>query len=162
VSGVDRERREHREDLIQELLAQLDLAGRAVFVAHDPDVIRSEALPDVHECLRMECLELQDPVPDPLQDLRRGQPVGRGHRVARRDLLLEPGDPHLEELVEVLGEDREESGPLQQRVAVVLRLEQHPAVELEPRQLAVDVRHAGRHARRCPAGRRRAQGGHVS
>ena len=57
-----------------------------------------------------------------------------------RDLLLEPGDADLEELVEVAGEDGQEAHPLQQRVALVLRLEQDARVELEPRQLAVDVR----------------------
>ena len=91
-------------------------------------------------------LELEHPVPDALQDLGGRHAVGRWPGVARGDLLLEAGDAHLEELVQVAGEDGQEPGPLEQRVALVLRLVEHPRVELQPRQLAVDVRQAARHA----------------
>ena len=64
--------------------------------------------------------------------------VGRGLRGTELQQLLEPGDPDLEELVEVRGADAQEPQPLEQRHARVLRLGQHPGVELQRRQLAVD------------------------
>jgi hypothetical protein len=49
-----------------------------------------------------------------VQELLRGGPaVGAGGGHTRRHLVLQAGDPHLEELVEVLGEDGQELGPLQ-------------------------------------------------
>src|SRR3546814_15759486 len=47
--------------------------------------------------------------------------------------------PHLEELVEVLAEDGEELGPLEQRHLGVLGQRQDPGVEVEPGELAVQV-----------------------
>ena len=66
-------------------------------------------------------------------------PSGVRSLEAGRDLLLEAGDPHLEELVEVAAEDAEELEPLEQRRPGVERLVQHAAVELEPGELAIDV-----------------------
>ena len=54
------------------------------------------------------------------------------------DLLLEPGDAHLEELIEVRADDAEELHPLQQRVLRIQRLVQHALVELQPAQFAID------------------------
>ena len=51
---------------------------------------------------------------------------------------LQPGDPDHVELVEVGGEDRQELGPLQQRLAGVLGEREHAGVEVEPGQLAVE------------------------
>ena len=82
----------------------------------------------------------QQPRPDRVECLRGAQAVGRRARVACRDLLLQAGDADLEELVEVAGEDGQEAHALEQRVALVDGLVQHAVVELEPRQLAVDVR----------------------
>ena len=77
------------------------------------------------------------------QRLSRGQPVGRGALVSRPDPLLQVRHPDHEELVQVRAEDRQELDALQQRKRRILGLLQHAAVEIEPRQLAVDhpVRH---------------------
>ena len=58
-------------------------------------------------------------------------------RQAGVELLHEARDPHLEELVEVLAEDGEELGPLEQRQVRVLGQGEHAVVEVEPRELAV-------------------------
>ena len=96
---------------------------------------------------------------DELQDARpgRGELLG-GRPAVRRQrrrsgvhLLAQAGDADLEELVEVAGEDRQELDPLEQRVALVAGLEQDARVELEPRQLAVEVRASGRPAAPAPA-----------
>ena len=53
--------------------------------------------------------------------------------------LLQARDADLEELVEVARGDAEELQPLEQRHGLVERLREHALVELEQRQLAVDV-----------------------
>ena len=80
-----------------------------------------------------------------LRERLRGAPsVGRELRVARLDLLLEAGDADLEELVEVDREDRQEADPLEERVALVARLVQDACIEVEPGELAIDVRNGRR------------------
>ena len=76
---------------------------------------------------------------DGRQLLVGGPAVGRAGDLAGLDLLAQAGDPDLEELVEVAREDGQELDPLEQRVALVARLVQDARVELEPRQLAVEV-----------------------
>ena len=53
--------------------------------------------------------------------------------------LQESGDPHLEELVEDIGDDPEKAHALQQGIAPVARFFEDPAVEIQPGELAVDV-----------------------
>ncbi len=121
VRRVDRERRQDREDLVQEALAQLQPPFRAFLVRHDADVLLRELVAHLEVRPRVGRLELQHPVPDLLQHLGGGQAVGRRPGVTRGDLLLEARDADLEELVEVAGEDGQEAGALQQRVPLVLR-----------------------------------------
>ena len=64
--------------------------------------------------------ELFDPRPDHRQLLAGPQAVDRAGAHAGGHLVLERGHPDLVELVEQLGEDGEELGPLEQRHAVVL------------------------------------------
>ena len=64
-------------------------------------------------------------------------PSGRLGADAGGDLLLQPGDAHLDELVEVGREDREELRPLEQRALGVLGEGEHPGVEVEPGELPV-------------------------
>ena len=59
------------------------------------------------------------------------------------DLLLQAADALHEELVEVRGRDGEELHALEQRLALVLGLVQHAAVEREPGELAVEVQLRG-------------------
>src|SRR5262249_57053206 len=78
------------------------------------------------------------------ESLGRRQPVGAGGRLPIVHAALEFGDPHHEELVEVRADDGEKLHALEERDRVVLRLLEHPAVELEPGELAGDE--PGRHA----------------
>ena len=64
--------------------------------------------------------------------------VGGGLAEAGGHLVLQAGDPDLEELVEVLAEDGQELGPLEQGLAAIGGQRQHPGVEVEPGQLTVD------------------------
>ena len=88
----------------------------------------------------------------------------RAHAVGRKvlglevlvELGLQAGHADLEELVQVRGADRHEPEPVEQRVGGVARFLEHPLVEVEPAQLAVDEQ-AG--VERRSGGGRRHRGG---
>ncbi len=139
VAGVHRQGRQDGEDLVQEAAPQLEAPFLALGVRDDADVVGEELGVDAGEGRRMRRHERQDLVADGVQGLGGGQPVGGRIGTAGRQLLLQAGHADLEELVEVVGEDGQEARSLQQRVAGVGGLEQDARVELQPRQLAVDV-----------------------
>ncbi|MCC2653696.1 MAG: hypothetical protein K0Q60_3862 [Microvirga sp.] len=66
------------------------------------------------------------------------EPVLRYGRHAGADLTSQARDADHEELVQVLGRDRQEAQLLQERMVAVGGLLQHPPVELQPGQLAID------------------------
>ncbi len=68
----------------------------------------------------------------------RREAVRRARAEAELCLAEETGDPHLEELVEVRGEDRAELDPLEQRDGLVTGQLEHAGVEVEQRQLAIE------------------------
>ena len=57
----------------------------------------------------------------------------------RARLPGEPGDADHHEFVEVAARDRQEAQPFEQRIARVLGLREHAAVERQPAQLAVEI-----------------------
>jgi hypothetical protein len=79
--------------------------------------------------------------PDRRQLLARRLAVRRQFADVARQLLAQAADPLHEELVEVAVEDGDEAQALEQRRRGVGRDRQHAAVELEPRQLAIEQRH---------------------
>ena len=68
------------------------------------------------------------------------QPVRRRAREPGGQLVLEPRHPYLEELVQVAREYGQELRSLEERLLVPFGQSEHPAVELEPGELSVDVR----------------------
>jgi hypothetical protein len=84
--------------------------------------------------------QLVDAGADRAELLGCGAPVRGALAAGGGDLVQQPRDADLEELVEVRGEDGQELGALQQRVALVASLVEHARVEVEPRELAVQVR----------------------
>jgi hypothetical protein len=103
-----------------------------------------------------------DQLADPRQRLMRLQTVGTGLFTGEGDLLLQAGDADFKEFIEVAGEDQQELQAFQQRIGLVQRLFQHADVELQLRELAVDVqaaviqaRNGNRRHRRSRFGRRR-------
>ena len=139
VRRVDRERREHRVHVLLERALQLHAVGAVEVVpVEEPDARLLEAGPDVlRERGRLALDQGADLLADDANRLERVEAVGRAGTQAGRELLLEPGDAHLEELVEVRGEDGQELGALEQRPGRVLGEREHAGVEVEPRQLAV-------------------------
>ena len=129
VARVDGERREHREDpLLERLDEELLVVVVEVVPARQPDAVGGQR---GHDLVEEEALLALDERLDPLAHLEEllagGAPVGRGGAEPGRHLLLQAGHPHLEELVEVLAEDGEELGPLEQRHGVVGRPGRAPA-----------------------------------
>ena len=51
---------------------------------------------------------------------------------------MKSGDPDHKELIEVAGEDRQKLHPFQQGFGRIQRLLEHPEVETDPAELAVD------------------------
>ena len=140
VGGVDRQRREHREDpVLEQPLARLLLLAVEV---GPPDELDALLRPARHQLLAEQArvpLHLVAGLgPDALQDVARHQAGGRPDGDVGGDPALEAGHADHEELVEVAGEDRREAHPLEQRQVGVLGLAQHPAAVGEPGQLAVE------------------------
>ncbi len=74
---------------------------------------------------------------DRLQLFGRRPALLRGFIDRLHDLLVQTGDADGIEFVKVRRRDGQETGALEQRMARILRLLEHPAVELQPRQLTV-------------------------
>ena len=138
-AGIDGDRRQDREDVRHEQALQpAALARRA-----GPSARRCGCRPSASFVLEVAPAgllvgdEAGGEAVDGAQLLGRRQAVLRQRLHAGRDLAVDAGDAHHVELVEVGGRDRQEAQALQQRMALVLRLLEHAAVELQPGQLAV-------------------------
>ena len=139
---VHRQRREHREDLGGEFLPDVrDVLGGEVLRGGDQrDPALRERRDDIlGQDVAVLLLQLAHEGHDGRELFFRRHAVVGELADLGGDLLPEARDPHLEELVQVGAEDREELDPLEQRGAGILRLVEHPAVELEPGQLPIDV-----------------------
>ena len=139
MRGVARDGGEHREDLAHEVL--FDIRSVGVFelrlVEHDDPIapqLGHQSLPAVLLAVHQR----------PGTDRDRRELLRRGHAVLARDrdaglhLAVQPGDPHHVELVEVGRGDGEEPHPFEQGHARIPGFLEHPLVEREPGDLAVD------------------------
>ena len=140
VGRIDRERRQHGEELAVELLGEVaPLAPPQLVPAHDLQPVLAQG----REQVVVEQPPLARHHRPHLGVDRRELLLGRAVRArgelahVARQLLLQSAHPLHEELVEVGVEDGDELQPLEQRVRRVLGLVQHPGVELQPRELAV-------------------------
>ena len=137
---VDRERREHGEDALTEpLLQQLTIGLGELVPMHETDALlleRGQQVTDDEGTGTL--LQRVDLLADRRELLRGAHAVGGHRRDAGVDLLLEARDPDLEELVEVLTEDRDELDALEQWTGRILGEREHPRIELQPGELAVD------------------------
>ena len=154
---IEADRGDDRRDLVTEVATHPGLElDRPVATANEADLVLGQ-LRQQHliedRVLPVHLLVHQ--LGNPCQRLMRLQAVGTRLLAGEGNLLLQAGDTDLEEFVEVAGEDQQELQPLQ-RVGLVQRLLQHADVELQLRQLAVNVqaaviqvRHRGRNRDRC-------------
>ena len=140
VAGVDGQRGEHGEDLALEDLDEVRRGRRRRARTSPTKRTPASARPGTMRSKKMWSWrrdQLLDPGPDHRQLLARPQAVDRAGAHAGGDLVLQRGHPDLVELVEQLGEDGEELGPLEQREPVVLGQVEQAGAEVEPRLLPV-------------------------
>ena len=154
--GVERQRREHREDLLLVVGAERGLlAGVQPRVVDDVDAGGVE----LGQKLRPDLARLAHDAAGALlhdrQQLLRRVAVGRDLGHARLDLLAQAGDADHEELAEDRADDADELHALEQRVVGVAGLEHHALEEVEHAELAVDEERGVAQVRVHPLGRER-------
>ena len=136
---IDGQRREHREHVGEEIILQPDpLAFRDFIGLHQHDAGGREFHAQPAPLFLLRGLQPPDGLADARKLLARGHAVVAALGDARPELAAQAGHAHHEELVEVVGRDRQEAKPLEDRMIRIGRLLQNAQVELQPRQLAVD------------------------
>ena len=141
VGGIDREGGDDGEDPVPELAVEIGpVLVVEGLVPGELDPRRGELGSDLVEedPARPHVLALGG-VPDGRELSGNAHAVDRDASDPVGELLLEPRHPDHEELVEVRRPDGEEARPLEERELPVLGEGEHPAVEIEPRKLAVEV-----------------------
>ncbi len=167
VRRVEADGADDRRDLVAEVAAHPGLElGRPVAPADEADLVLGQLRQQhiVEDAVLARHL-LVHQLADAGQRLVRQQAIGTRLFAGEGDLLLQAGGTDLEELVEVAGEDQQEFQALEQRVGLVERLLQDTDVELQLRQLPVDVQAAviqTRDHRSRRGGRRRSLDGRRS
>src|SRR5439155_1392025 len=140
VRRVEADRREHRQELAEEKLADpLALRRVPLLAPRENDAFAGERRQhDVVEQLVLGSDQRVRLAAHRLEHLRGGARIRTRLGEPELDAFLQPGDADLEELVEVGGDDGDETQPLEQRHRVVGRHRQHAAVERENAELAVE------------------------
>ena len=140
VRRIQPERRQHRHDLVAEVLAQpRGLLRRPLLALQQADArIGQRRAQFLVEAAVLRLHQLCGAVVDATQQDRRCQPVRR-RRSTELDRMPDRTAADLEELVEVGAADAQEAQALQQRHRWILRLRQHAEIEVQLRQLAVGV-----------------------
>ena len=131
MTRVDGERREHREDPVAEPLRQLSLVVVVEIVPRRQlDSLLAKGWHDlVDENSLLLGHQVGDDVAHECKLLGRKSPIGSRSGDACCLLIPKARDAHLKELVEVAGEDGEESNLLEQRHLGVARELEDPALK---------------------------------
>ncbi len=139
VRGIDGDRGQDRQILGHELAVEPHaLHLGQIRRLDDVDALPGQQTLQLHPVLLLVADEHAREAVDLGELLAGGEPVLALLRHARRDLPIEACCTDHVELVEVGRGDRQEAQPLEQRVVHVRGFFQYAAIELEPRQLAVD------------------------
>ena len=141
MGGVDRERRQNREDVAQEMVGEPRPVGLLERIRIDEhDAVAGELGAKLAPARLLVAGKPGHRVVDADELLGRSHPVRAAGEDAGAHLPLEAGDPHHEELVEIVRGDRKEADPLEKRMLGIVSLLEDSPVEVEPRQLAIDVK----------------------
>ena len=136
---VDRQRRQHREDVVEEVVLQPDPVLRTDIAGPEQmDPVLVQVPPQLDPACLLVVGQGRDRLTDRDELLRRRQTILAAGDDAGLELLAQARDADHEEFVEVVGGNREEAQLLEQRVAAVRRLLHDAAIELQPGQFAVD------------------------
>jgi hypothetical protein len=136
---IDRQRRHHGEHRFEEVAFEpgLVVLGKTV-AADDVDAFPAHERHEPREALLLLVLQMPDLDQHLVELLLRGAAVGAARCDPLAHLAGKAGDADHEELVQIVGRDRQEAHPFQQRMGGVERFLQNAAVELEPGEFAVD------------------------
>jgi hypothetical protein len=139
VRGVNRERRQDRENAVQEILIEPGTLVLGDLRAIDKnDALMQQVVAQFAPARLLVAGQGRHRLVDAGELLRRRQAVGALGGDAGPDLTAQARHPDHEELVEIVGRNRQKTQALQQRVARILRLLQDAPVEVQPGQLAID------------------------
>ena len=139
VRRIDRQRRQQREDVAEEVIlepAALRL-GEVVAVDQNDARLRQGGAQIAPDRLLVGG-EFRNRLVDEDELLGRRHAVGAAFGDAFTDLRLDTGDADHEELIKVIGGNRQEPDPLQHGMAGIDRLLEHPAVEMQPGKFPID------------------------
>ncbi len=142
MAGIDRERRQYRKDVAVEIRVDMRAVHRREIVDALMDreaLLRKRGQEVLHQALSVSSHQRAHDRRDRRELVLGRHAVGGPLDDARRRLLLEARDAHLEELIEVAAEDGHKLEPLEQRGSRVERLVQNAPVELEPGELPIEV-----------------------
>ena len=136
---IDRERRQQRENVVQEMVLDpgpLDFGDVTAIDQNDADLGQdcAQIAPD----RLLVDGEPRNRLVDQDELLGRRQTVGAALGNTLPHLRLDAGDADHEELVKVIGRNRQKPDPFERGMAGIDRFLEHPAVEMQPGQLAVD------------------------
>ncbi len=160
VRRVDRQRRQHGEQLVQELGLQPFALGLGDAVAIDHlDAGGGQLLLQLAPAKLLFGHQFAGRDVDPVQLFGRRQAIGRQHPHPLALLPLQARHARHEELVEIVGRNRQEPQPFQQRMVRVRRLFQHALIERQPGGLAIEEARRRRHQRLIQGQLRGARGG---
>ena len=136
---IDRERRQNREDVLQEVVLEPGAIGLLQAVGFDQHDVRGlELFAQFAPARLLVAGEAGNRLANPNKLLARRQPIRALVGDPGAHLSLEARDPHHEEFIEVVGRDRKEPDLLEQRMLGVFSLFQNAAIEMQPGQLPVD------------------------
>ena len=139
VRRVDGERGQQREDMGEEIVFKpgaLRLGDVRAVDQHDTGLGKRGT--QLTPLLLLILDQHHHRLGDPHQLLGGRQPFGALAGDAGSNLRPQAGHAHHEELVDVVRRDRQEFQPLQQRMAAIGQFLEHAAIEIEPRELAID------------------------
>ena len=139
MRGVDRDRREHRKDVAEEMILEPGAlgVGQLLGLKHtDAGLGEQRFEPD--PALLLLVGQLGDEAGDAVELLGRRQSVLARRLDAGDDLATQAGHAHHVELIEVRCRDREEAQALKQWMALIHSFLENPAIELQPRQLPIE------------------------
>ena len=143
---IDRQRRQHRKNLFGELGCR-EIRGRAASISAPvttltPSPRSSWSSPAQTRC--WSAIRCARRLVYPGKLFGGAKAVGAGRADAGMDHAHQPGHPHHVEFVQVGRGDGQKAQPLEQGMAAVLRFLDHPAVEGQPGEFAIDeTRRAG-------------------
>ena len=139
MRGVDGDRREHREDVAEEMVLEPGAlgVGQLIGLKHVDAGLGQQRL-ELDPAFLLLVGQLGNEAVDAVELLCRRQPVLARRIDAGDDLAAQTGHAHHVEFIEVRRRDGQETQALKQRMALVLGFLENPAVEMQPGQFTVE------------------------